>query len=295
MECKMARDFQTADSIQAQLEGAGVDVHDGMKEWRADGQQWRRSERKYNERPSRESRGPKTYYQRGPGKTLSAEQIETITAMVAERSECKAVADYNRADEIFDQLQSEYNVNVDDKRAEWALLSEEYLLNEADTSFLPDEDVQTKIGKLLGDRILARKCRDFNKADDIRDELREDYLVEIDDRSKDWVVVAPEGARWADDNEEGDDNIVSKQEWDEEDDNEGSDESKDDADIDAFMEEVLGSSKEEVSVTEDEVDPSSLDEASLMALTVPELKEILKSKGLKVGGKKAELIERLLN
>jgi hypothetical protein len=28
-------------------------------------------------------------------------------------------------------------------------------------------------------------------------------------------------------------------------------------------------------------------------MTVPELKEMLKSKGLKVGGKKAELIERL--
>jgi len=296
MECKMARDFQTADSIQAQLEGAGVDVHDGMKEWRADGQQWRRSERKYNERPSRESRGPKTYYQRGPGKTLSAEQIETITALVAERSESKAVADYNRADEIFDQLQSEYNVNVDDKRAEWALLSEEYLLNEVDSSFVPDEDVQIKIGKLLGDRILARKCRDFDKADDIRDELREDYLVEIDDRSKDWVVVAPEGARWAGDEEEGDDNIVSKQEWNEEDD-EDSDETADDSDVDAFMEEVLGSSedKDGVSIEEGDSSSASLDEASLMALTVPELKEILKSKGLKVGGKKAELIERLLN
>ena len=293
----MARDFQTADSIQAQLEGAGVDVHDGMKEWRADGQQWMRSQRNFDERPSRESRGPKTYHQRGPGKTLSAEQIETITALVSERSECKAVADYDRADEIFDQLGNEYNVNVDDKRAEWALLSEEYLLNEADSSFVPDDDVQIKIGKLLGDRILARKCRDFDKADDIRDELREDYMVEIDDRSKDWVVVAPEGARWADDDEEGDVDVVSKQEWDEEDD-EDSDDSDDDADIDAFMEEVLGSSEDkgdEVSISEDDSSSESLDEANLTAMTVPELKEILKSKGLKVGGKKAELIERLLN
>ena len=70
----------------------------------------------------------------------------------------------------------------------------------------------------------------------------------------------------------------------------------DDSDIDAFMEEVLGSSedKDGVSVAEDEGD-LSLDEASLTAMTVPELKDILKSKGLKVGGKKAELIERLLN
>ena len=88
---------------------------------------WQQSNR--GERPSREARGPKMYEQRGLGKGLSDEDLETISQLVAERSECKAVANYNRADEIFDTLQNQYNVNVDDKRAEWALLNEEYLLN----------------------------------------------------------------------------------------------------------------------------------------------------------------------
>jgi hypothetical protein len=38
LQCKMSRDFNTADAIQADLIAAGAYVHDGLKEWRADGQ-----------------------------------------------------------------------------------------------------------------------------------------------------------------------------------------------------------------------------------------------------------------
>ena len=53
-------------------------------------------------------------------------------------------------------------------------------------------------------------------ADDIGDELRGEYVVEIDGRDKTWIVVAPEGALWSDDKEngQGGNNTVSKQEWD---------------------------------------------------------------------------------
>lgn len=292
MECKFARNFHDADRIQLELEGNGVDVHDGFKEWRADGETWGRSNR-FSERPSRESRGPKVYYQRGPGKGLSPEEIDTISTLVAERSEAKSVANYNRADEIFDQLGNEYNVNVDDKRCEWALLNEEYLLNKEESSFVPDEEIQSKIGKLLGDRILARKSRDFDKADDIRDELREVYVVEVDDRSKEWVVTAPEGAMWADDDDDKEDtNVVSKQEWDE-DENEDNDKDgvyeQDDDDVDVSQMEMNGNNNNNIG------DVSLLDESTLSALTVPELKEKLRGKGLPVSGRKSELIERLIN
>ena len=217
MECKFARDFQSADEIQSTLESSGVDVHDGFKEWRADGEQWGRSNRRDGGRGGGGGGygAPKVYSQRGPGKGLTTEQIETIEGMVSERSEAKAVGDYNRADEIFDSLATDYNVNVDDKNSEWALLNEEYLLDVEGTSLVPDEGVQSAIGKKLGERVLARKARDFDLADNIRDELRREYVVEIDDRSKEWVVVAPEGGEWADDEADGD--FVSKEEWDDED------------------------------------------------------------------------------
>ena len=70
-----------------------MEVHDGFKEWRADGERWGRSNRRDGfERGT--PMDPKTYYQRGPGEGLSEEQIETINELVSERSEVKSVADY---------------------------------------------------------------------------------------------------------------------------------------------------------------------------------------------------------
>ena len=74
----------------------------------------------------------------------------------------------------------------------------------------------TMIEKKLGERILAWNCRDFDVAGNIRDKLRNKYLVEID-KNKEWMMVAPRGGRRSkDDNREGDDsNIVSREEWEE--------------------------------------------------------------------------------
>ena len=57
----------------------------------------------------------------------------------------------------------------------------------------------TTIGKRLGERILAPKRQDFDAVDNMRDKLRDEYVVEIDDQNKDG---------------EGDEsNIVSREEW----------------------------------------------------------------------------------
>lgn len=58
----------------------------------------------------------------------------------------------------------------------------------------------------------------------IRDELREEYVVEIDDENKEWMIVSPRGAMWSNNgNDGGRGNIVSKEEWDAEDDKEEQD------------------------------------------------------------------------
>ena len=169
-------------------------------------------------------RPPRVYRQRGNGNGLSSEQIGTISDMVAERSVAKSVFDYDRADEIYAELTTGYNVNIEDRAGEWALLNEEYTFNSAGSSFMPDETIIATIGERLGDRILARKRRDFDTTDDIRDELRDDYAVEIDDGNKEWTIVSPRGAMWADYNNDynnddgGGKNVVSKEEWDAEDD-----------------------------------------------------------------------------
>jgi hypothetical protein len=223
--------------------------------------------------------------------------------MVAERSVAKSIVDYDRADEIYAELTAKYNVNIDDRACEWALLSEEYMFNKAESSFMPEETIIAAIGKRLGDRILARKRRDFDMADDIRDELRNDYVVEIDDGNKEWMIVSPRGAMWDtnDDNENGGGmNVVSKEEWDAED-----DANDDDDDDDKYMEQdnidvafddfMINDSAKEVdneiilAVGTDDV------ASTLSTLTVPELKDRLKEAGLPVCGKKSELIARLID
>lgn len=271
MECKFARDFQTADRIQEELLSHGVDVHDGFKEWRADGEGWSSSFR------DRAPRGPKVYYQRGPGIGLSEAEIEEINALVAERSECKANADYDRADAIFAELSDTFDVNVDDKKGEWSLIHEEYLMS-PDSAFVPSEDIQKAIGKKLAERILARKNRNFDLADDIRQELRDEYVVDVDDRTKTWRIDQPEGAVWSDDDEDDElasVNVVSKEEFENDD-------------------EDMGTTVDDEEESEDEGD-SSNDAEDLASLTIPQLKEKLRNAGLPVSGKKSELIERLVS
>jgi hypothetical protein len=315
MESKFARRFNIADRIEQDLRNAGVNVNDGTKEWRADGQDFfqrgergggGREQRRGGDRQDWDNTGPKpprVYRQRGHGNGLTPEQISTISEMVAERSVAKSIVDYDRADEIYAELTAKYNVNIDDRAGEWALLSEEYMFNEAESSFIPEETIIAAIGKRLGDRILARKRRDFDMADDIRDELRNDYVVEIDDGNKEWMIVSPRGAMWDtnDDNENGGGmNVVSKEEWDAED-----NANDDDDDDDKYMEQdnidvafddfMINDSAKEVdneiilAVGTDDV------ASTLSTLTVPELKDRLKELGLGVSGKKSELIARLID
>lgn len=59
--------------------------------------------------------------------------------------------------------------------------------------------------------------------------------------------------------------------------------------IDDIADEVEASSREDSTI----VKSNSVEQGDITKMTVPELKDILRSKGLKVGGKKSELIERL--
>ncbi|KAL3791671.1 hypothetical protein HJC23_003928 [Cyclotella cryptica] len=281
MECKFDRNFEMADSIERELMSYGVNVHDGFKKWRADGEGWSRDGGSRDRAP----REAKVYCQRGPGIGLSQDDIEAITKLVEERSEAKATGEYDKADAIFAKLTDTYNVNVDDRQGEWALRHEEYQMS-SDTAIVPDESVQRIIGEKLAERILARKNRDFDLADAIRQELKREYMVEIDDRSKEWKVCHPEGAKWADEDDvEGDDygylNIVSKDEFErdeDEDDLEDEDSESDNSEISDHDEGVINEFASDLS-----------------SLTIPELKERLRDAGLPVSGKKAELIERLAN
>jgi hypothetical protein len=83
----------------------------------------------------------------------------------------------------------------------------------------PNEDVITAIAKKLGKRILVRKRHKFVLADDIRSYLQDMYVVEIDNWSKAWMVVAPRGGRGQTTTTKAEESyIVSRKEWEEEED-----------------------------------------------------------------------------
>jgi hypothetical protein len=80
-------------------------------------------------------------------------------------------------------LLREYGINIDNRADEWALVHEEYTFNIDVLSFVPNEDIIEAIGKRLGKRILARKCRDFDMANNICNKLCKEYMVEIDSQN----------------------------------------------------------------------------------------------------------------
>ena len=300
LKFKMARNFKEADAIQDALRGQGIFINDGFKEWRGDGEDWDQSSRGRggNNRNGGEF-SVRQYTHRGPGLSLSEEDKELISGLVAKRAQAKATRDYDLADSVREQLTQDYSVTIDDRKCEWSLINEEYLFSPASSNPLPD-DVVEKIQNQLADRSIAKQRRDFATADEIRDSLNEEYSIIIDDRNRAWssedsedednddylmklgyVEADDEGIALSNSEEEEeeseeDDEIVS-----EEDDFEDMEEEDDDDEID---EEIVSEAEENI---------SSISIESLNSLTVPQLKEKLRDVGLPVSGRKAELIERL--
>ena len=109
LRAKMSRDFDEADRLQSELTDAGVYVHDGMKEWRADGVMfgdYANGDRPGRERGSRNDR-EKSFAQ-SPYSTgidsLTADQVAKIDALVSRRAGAKLSRNYRTADNIRDEL-----------------------------------------------------------------------------------------------------------------------------------------------------------------------------------------------
>eukprot|EP00957_Ditylum_brightwellii_P113225 8634675-Ditylum_brightwellii.AAC.1 len=121
---------------------------------------------------------------------LSEDDIQVIEAAVMKRTEAKTVRDFNLADTIRDGLQNRYGVTIDDRSREWHLSGIEEYVRASDSLPLSEEteEVLSYVDKRLEERRLAKKSRDFDVADSIRDELYDSYFIVIDDRTKEWSV-----------------------------------------------------------------------------------------------------------
>mmetsp|Transcript_44952 Transcript_44952/g.66140 ORF Transcript_44952/g.66140 Transcript_44952/m.66140 type:complete len:685 (-) Transcript_44952:38-2092(-) len=275
-DAKKNRDYDTADQIRDDLLNQ-YDVHlnDKTKEWSVGGGMW--NDKRQNQR---------AYTRRGGG-NLSEEDLATITDLVAQRSDAKKARNFDVADEIRDQLRDTYEVSLDDRSREWRVDSDEFVQSRSDLGAkqLNEDQIALVQSKLL-ERMAFKKERDYESADAIRDELRDNYSIQIDDRTKEWRVIMSVGNGWESGSQSSAANIKEmEQDLDDE--------------FESAFETVSSEDTNEESLLEEEEDeeiaaPSISEQDDLSSLTVVQLKEKLREAGKPVSGRKAELIERIL-
>jgi len=127
---------------------------------------------------------------------------ELINRLVKERNKQKLMRDFEKADAIREGLRSKFNVLLDDRIREWSVggdFGEEHNaereLSDAfakrgvvkSVSSLPlqaedEEFIQMRVDQ----RSEAKKLRDFDTADEIREELLKNFDVMIQDKLRQW-------------------------------------------------------------------------------------------------------------
>jgi len=274
-QAKYDRDYGLADDIRDELlEAYNVVIHDKIRQWSVGGDFGDASL----------SKGAGVYRRRGGG-NLSEEEVGAISSLITERHQAKQDRRYEVADEIRANLLEKYGVTIDDFCNEWRVASEDYgqASSPPNARVLSDKEVAF-VQEQLKKRAAYKKKKDYDSADDIRDALRESFGVNIDDRTKEWTVVEIAAVG----NDDGADNDIDAALADIFD--VGEDDGNDDADASSIMEQEQEEEQEEITAERN----GAVSAEDLTKLTVPVLKGMLKERGLKVSGKKAELVDRLL-
>jgi len=190
LEAKLARDFDEADALLAQLQQEfGVTVNDGSKEWRADGQSFAR------------------HYQRVGALEPWVDEA-AVQQLIAERTAARKARNYHRADGILAELLETHGVALVDSSYSWRVVGSshdgeygegggygrravadpaaghDYMREPGDTAPIEPE-LHDKIDDLLAQRLAKKKSRCFDEADALQDQLWE-LGVEVDDRARTW-------------------------------------------------------------------------------------------------------------
>lgn len=176
---KKDRDFHTADGIRDELmNNFDVNINDKLKLWSVGGV--------FSEIPGSANRKPRGMYERrGGGGDLTDEDVENIQSLLLERYDAKKNRNYDVADKIRDALKENFNVKIDDRSGEWHVDTDEYVL--VGEPNLSTEDIET-VESQLKERFAAKREGQYEEADEIRDALKEEFGVRIDDRTKEWSI-----------------------------------------------------------------------------------------------------------
>jgi cysteinyl-tRNA synthetase len=265
VQAKKDRNFDLADTIRDRLmDEYNVYIQDKSKLWSVGGD--------FSSEGGGMVRNDFSYQRVGGGdEPLSDDDLKAISDLIWNRAKARKERKFADADACSDLLFTKYSVRTDDNNKQWWVETEGYT-QEAPSprSRVLSADEIAAVEDLLMQRLQLKIEKEFEEADAIRDELRHVYSVEVNDRTRSWWTLEDEGKPWTD---------------------EGSDL----ADAELSVQSYSNFDQDELA---EEESPSNVAVAShedLNALTVPELKERLRSMGKPVSGKKAELIERILS
>jgi cysteinyl-tRNA synthetase len=198
---RINREFAEADRITEYLNAAGVSVNDRTREWRADGRG--RLDRGFGPMSGTHGHDYEVAPDAGPNKSKLDER--EIHALLAARLKCKLFRDFAGADEIQTELHAA-GVYIHDKQRIWRAdgvgfrevspfsFSGPTLPYEqsSESLMVEDEDVAQYIAKALVQRTKAAMDGNHQLANGIRDKLKEDYNVHIDDRLRQWSIGGKE-------------------------------------------------------------------------------------------------------
>jgi len=296
------RDYAKADSIRDSLKSDGVYVEDGLKEFRYDGIPFDTRRGKIRESKQSWSSSPIRswmLFQSKHSLALDNTEMELVNDLLAQRSNARSSGNYAVSDSIRDQIFETHNIRIDDQLGEWSV-GGKFFGDEEDNSshwastknkqtllgykkseasqYLPESEERYIQGK-VDERMRAKRTRNYELSDSIRDELYSNYDVTIHDKMNLWSAGGDfgEGNSWNHvvpdkSNHTGHRSNYGRISI-----------SNDDA-----------SREVDAHTPQEEITGNSLAREELESLTVVQLKEKLRESRLAVSGTKAKLINRLL-
>jgi len=174
---KANRDFDQADAIRAELaEEHDIVFNDEIKMWSVGGD--------FGDDDPVKKRNAWT--RRGGG-DLSSDGVDAVEDLIAQRNKAKRDRNFSAADALRDRLRDDHNVRLDDRSREWRVDSDDYAYVPGGSA-LSEEDVAA-IHVRVAARTAAKKTKDYETADRIRDALTDEFGVAIDDRTREWRAV----------------------------------------------------------------------------------------------------------
>lgn len=170
IEAKKTRNYDTADRIKEEvLEKHGVIIDDRYKSYRA-------------------AQGVLKYTKADNCGEMLDDQEAGVELLIEKRAKAKSAKEYGKADKLSEELAQRFKVYVDDIARTYSTEIWDYKCTCPDDEDITPE-MSAEISAMVKKRAEAKYSRSYRFADAIREELREKFNVEVDDKKRTWWAL----------------------------------------------------------------------------------------------------------